>query len=274
MSEEFDKKLGGDFIAQVPDAPGVYLFYDGSGALLYVGKAKSLRRRLQQYRLAGRKKAQRKMRLIVRKASALNYEICASERAALLRENQLIQEHRPPLNIAGAFAFLYPYLGIKRGERLLSLCYTTQGAAMQEHGFELWGAFRSRDTVGEAYEALINLLSLIGHLDQSERELYSAIPYTRIAGFRQLDPSWAEDCAAFFAGQSARCLERLVAELLEKPRARRQAAEVQTQLKVLRYYFVSEAQKLRLALTRSGRTAAWIAQEERDQLFLGLDQDD
>ena len=52
----FDQRFGVDFLAGVPTAPGVYRFLDAAGALLYVGKAGSLRRRLAQYRTAGRKK--------------------------------------------------------------------------------------------------------------------------------------------------------------------------------------------------------------------------
>ena len=56
----FDQRFGVDFLAGVPTAPGVYRFLDAAGALLYVGKAGSLRRRLAQYRTAGRKKNERK----------------------------------------------------------------------------------------------------------------------------------------------------------------------------------------------------------------------
>jgi excinuclease ABC subunit C len=69
----FDTKFGADFLAGVPTEPGVYRFYDVEGALLYVGKATSLRGRLGQYRTAGRKKKERKRR-------ALSPRSCASAR--------------------------------------------------------------------------------------------------------------------------------------------------------------------------------------------------
>ena len=49
-----------------PAAPGVYRFHDAAGGLLYIGKAANLRRRLGQYRLAGRRKKERKRRALVR----------------------------------------------------------------------------------------------------------------------------------------------------------------------------------------------------------------
>ena len=73
----FDRKfaLGGDgersALAEVPLAPGVYIFRDEAGLPLYVGKAARLRRRLAQYRNATRKKRDRKMSAIVRCSAAL-----------------------------------------------------------------------------------------------------------------------------------------------------------------------------------------------------------
>jgi hypothetical protein len=52
--QPFDRKFGADFLAGVPSAPGVYHFYDAVGVLLYVGKARDLRRRLGQYRTTRR----------------------------------------------------------------------------------------------------------------------------------------------------------------------------------------------------------------------------
>lgn len=273
MNPEFDRKLGSDFISSVPDAPGVYVFRDSKAEIIYVGKAKNLRRRLQQYRLADRKKAQRKMRMIVKRAASVSFEICTSETEALLRENFLIQTHRPSFNVAGAYSFLYPYLGFKVSERLISFCHTTKPEEMERLGFQLWGAFRSRDAVSEAYESIVSLLGFLAHVDHSERDLYREVPYTSIHGFRQLEFTWEADWRSFFSGESSRCLDRLVESLLEKPRARQDAAAVQLHLKILRFFFVSEAKKLRLAMNRKGLAAQRIAQAERDQLFISLEID-
>ena len=102
----FDRKFGAGFLAGVPAAPGVYRFHDAAGGLLYVGKAGSLRRRLAQYRTAGRKKRERKRRALVKAAAAITWEVCESELAASLRELRLIQTFRPRRNVAGAFSFL------------------------------------------------------------------------------------------------------------------------------------------------------------------------
>jgi hypothetical protein len=67
----FDPNIGADRIRELPCGPGVYLFRDASGRVLYAGRAKDLRRRLAGYRTASRRKAQRKMRTLVREAASL-----------------------------------------------------------------------------------------------------------------------------------------------------------------------------------------------------------
>jgi len=270
---EFDKKWGADFLGSVPHESGVYLFRNEKAEVIYVGKAKNLRRRLAQYRQAPQRKAYRKMRRIVKAAATLEFQICPSEKEALLLENKLILDLKPVLNVAGAFSFLYPCLGLKAdAERahLLTLCYTTSPDALQVLGFELYGAFRSRVITGEAFDALAYLLAFLGHHTPAERKQYGELPFTRIISFRQMTEGWALDLQALFRGESSRCLERLVLELLEKPDARQLAGEIQLHLKNLTYFYKAEAVKLRLALSQLGIDGSMIPQNERDRLFLSL----
>ena len=99
----FDQRFGVDFLAEVPTQPGVYRLYDEAGTLLYVGKAANLRRRLGQYRTAGRKKRERKRRALVKAATSITWEVCESALAATLAEIRLIQTLRPPRNVTSAF---------------------------------------------------------------------------------------------------------------------------------------------------------------------------
>lgn len=273
MKADFDKKWGSDFIRSLPDTAGIYLFRDEKAELIYVGKAKNLRQRLTQYRHAAAKKAHRKMRLIVRKASTLEVQICASETEALLLENQLIQKHRPLYNVVGAYAFLYPYLGLKVSSarpRELALCYTTQAEAMESQGFQLFGAFRSREISGLAFDALAELFTYVGHDDPAQRSAFGRISFTRIVCLRQIDADWLDLLQSFFRGESGEVMHRLFVHLLEKPGARRHAEQVQIQFRNLRSFFTSEAVRLRVALNHHGLNVSMIPQEERDSLFLAL----
>jgi excinuclease ABC subunit C len=81
-----------------PRSPGVYLMLDARGKILYVGKAKDLRARLHNYALEGGDGRPQIPHMLNRLAS-VRCIVTSSEKEALLLENTLIKEHRPPFNI-------------------------------------------------------------------------------------------------------------------------------------------------------------------------------
>lgn len=97
--------------ASVPDSPGVYLFRDAAHRVLYVGKAKSLRKRTAQY--FSRDLASRTVAM-VHAAESLEWIVTETEVAALMLEYTLIKEHRPRFNIRLRDDKSFPYLAISR----------------------------------------------------------------------------------------------------------------------------------------------------------------
>ena len=69
--KSFDRKFGREFMAGLPAKPGIYKIYDSSGLLIYIGKAKNLKRRLSQYRNAKRCKKHLKMRTLAGEATRI-----------------------------------------------------------------------------------------------------------------------------------------------------------------------------------------------------------
>ncbi len=88
------KKLSEDY-NRLPDKPGVYFFQNSKGKIFYIGKAKSLKKRVQNY---FSNTAPRKAKKIVRQSSRLGFQTTKSELTALLAEAELIKKHNPPLN--------------------------------------------------------------------------------------------------------------------------------------------------------------------------------
>ncbi len=99
-----------------PRDPGVYLMADGRGKVLYVGKAKNLRARLQHYAGGGRDDRPQIPHLL-RRTAAVRCIVTSSEKEALLLENTLIKEHRPPFNVFLRDDKEYLLLRIDRSER-------------------------------------------------------------------------------------------------------------------------------------------------------------
>jgi len=98
---------------EIPDSPGAYLFRDRHGAVLYAGKAKSLRKRVANYfgaELSVRTQA------MVDRAASVDWIVTDNEVEALMVEYSLIQKHRPRFNIRLRDDKSFPYLAITRSE--------------------------------------------------------------------------------------------------------------------------------------------------------------
>src|ERR1700733_8940680 len=96
-------------VDQLPPSPGVYLFQDAAGSILYVGKARSLRSRVKSYFLESRW-MDAKTGSLVREIADLEYIVVDKEREALALENNLIKQHQPKFNILLRDDKTYPYI--------------------------------------------------------------------------------------------------------------------------------------------------------------------
>jgi excinuclease ABC subunit C len=96
-------------VASLPLDPGVYLFKDVLGTILYIGKAGSLRHRVRSYFLDS-KVLDAKTGSLVREIADLDYIVVDNEREALALENNLIKQHKPKFNIMLRDDKTYPYI--------------------------------------------------------------------------------------------------------------------------------------------------------------------
>jgi excinuclease ABC subunit C len=85
-------------ISAFPHLPGIYMFKDGGGSILYVGKARDLRKRIANY-FRGGDALDVKTRIMLSKAADFEYAVTSSEKEALLLEASLIKKHRPRYNV-------------------------------------------------------------------------------------------------------------------------------------------------------------------------------
>ena len=263
----FDQRFGADFLAEVPPAPGVYRFLDAAGTILYVGKAANLRRRLAQYRTAGRRKRERKRRAIVTAAARITWEVHASPLDAALAEVRLIQSLRPARNVASAYPFLYPLVGVHEAGSETYFCLTTSPAAFP--AFRFHGAFRSREVTREAFFSLMRLLRFAGHPVPKHRcRRLGAAPHSFVLGFRRLPHGSAARWGRLLDGSSREALEALVLELLEHPGAVARREETHADLKAIGRFFRVEASALARARAATGYATYPVPQNDRDLLFL------
>src|SRR5437879_6083004 len=95
----------------LPDRPGVYLFRDAEGRVLYVGKARSVRKRVQNYFGAPSGLAARTQGLMMA-ARRVEFIVVTGEVQALMLEFALIQQHKPRFNVRYRDDKSYPYLAV------------------------------------------------------------------------------------------------------------------------------------------------------------------
>jgi excinuclease ABC subunit C len=100
-----------DLLKSFPATPGIYQFYDIKGHLLYVGKAKNLKKRVQSY--FNKLHDTFRLRILVNKIHDIKYIVVGSEQDALLLENNLIKQHQPRYNIQLKDDKTFPWICIK-----------------------------------------------------------------------------------------------------------------------------------------------------------------
>ena len=105
---------------ELPDQPGVYLFKDRRGTVLYVGKATSIRKRVAGH-FSGRSSGE-----MVGRITSIDFLVTETEAEALLAEQQFIKRHRPRFNIRLRDDKSYPYIGISLDEEFPRVYFTRE----------------------------------------------------------------------------------------------------------------------------------------------------
>ena len=109
VNPQFDFQQLKDKVAQLPLAPGVYLYKDSAGKVIYVGKAKILRARVRNY-FSEDKLAEPKTGSLIAEARDLDYILVDNEKEALALENNLIKQYKPRFNVLLRDDKTYPYI--------------------------------------------------------------------------------------------------------------------------------------------------------------------
>jgi predicted GIY-YIG superfamily endonuclease len=116
--------LGENFFRQAPEQAGVYVMRDAAENILYIGKAKNLRQRLQNYRVANPDRMPRRHLRMVRQVARIEFQFCASEIAALKQEAKLLRTLKPRFNRAGVWPATTRFLVWRQLDERLELGVT------------------------------------------------------------------------------------------------------------------------------------------------------
>jgi excinuclease ABC subunit C len=128
----------------LPDSPGVYLFYGGDGELLYVGKARSIRKRVASHFSGGETR-------LTSRVDRIDTLVTATEAEALLAEQSFIKRHRPRFNIRLRDDKSYPYVAVSLDEDYPRVYFTRE---KHRSGRAYFGPFSSAKRVRETLDLL------------------------------------------------------------------------------------------------------------------------
>ncbi|HUU55559.1 MAG TPA: excinuclease ABC subunit UvrC [Armatimonadota bacterium] len=145
-------------IEELPDLPGVYLYKDVSGDVLYVGKAQSLRSRVRSYFQPSADLEPRKQ-LMIDQVRDLDFVVLESEREALILEFTLIQKHRPRYNVRYRDDKSYPYIRIDPRDEYPALCVVRQRAVARD-GARYFGPYLSTRAMWQTIRLLRRVFGL------------------------------------------------------------------------------------------------------------------
>ncbi|RYU63281.1 excinuclease ABC subunit UvrC [Methylolobus aquaticus] len=137
------------FLATLTQRPGVYRMLDGQGEVIYVGKAKNLKRRLASH--FGQGDASSKQRAMITRVRDVQVTVTHTEREALLLENQLIKAHKPRYNINLRDDKSYPYITVSTHQEFPRVSFHRGARPKQGRHF---GPFASAGAVRESLKLL------------------------------------------------------------------------------------------------------------------------
>lgn len=143
-------------LKKLPARPGVYIMHDADDAIIYVGKAISLRNRVRSYFRESTNKSP-KIEKMVTKIARFEYIVTDSELEALVLENNLIKEHSPKYNTMLKDDKTYPYIKVTLGEEYPRVLFSRQ---MKKDRSKYFGPFKSAFAVKDTIELINKLYKL------------------------------------------------------------------------------------------------------------------
>src|ERR671923_2802241 len=149
INPQLEPAEGGSVAEQrrsLPDEPGVYTFRDRDGDVLYVGKARSIRKRV-----GGHFSGKTRTRAMTEQVDAIEFFVTGTEAEALLAEQQFIKRHRPLFNIRLRDDKSYPYIGVSLDEEFPRVYFTRE---RHRSGRVYFGPFSSAKRVRETLDLL------------------------------------------------------------------------------------------------------------------------
>ncbi len=220
MATDIDDRLR-EVVQRLPDSPGVYKFYNDENTLIYIGKAKSIKKRVSSY-FSKSSGINRKTLKLVSEIAAIDYTVANSEFDALLLENNFIKQNQPKYNILLKDDKTFPYICILR-ERFPRIIYTRK--YLPEQG-EYFGPYSS-------VVAMKNVLELT-------RKLYSIRTCSLLLSESNIEQKKFKVCLEFHLGNCKGPCEGLYDEISYREEIEQARNILKGNMNVVYQYFIKQ----------------------------------
>ena len=136
----------------IPSKPGIYLYRNKEGHILYVGKAIDLKKRVRSYFSKTHKES--RISALVNEIRSIDYYVTDNEVEALIMENNFIKENKPPYNVAYRDDKTYPYLAINISHKFPRIRYTRE---RRRKGTKYFGPYTSANSMRDTLDLIISV---------------------------------------------------------------------------------------------------------------------
>jgi excinuclease ABC subunit C len=220
MAADMDDRLK-DVVQRLPDSPGVYKFYNQDDVLIYIGKAKSIKKRVSSY-FSKSSGINRKTLKLVSEIARIDYTVSNTEFDALLLENNFIKQNQPKYNILLKDDKTFPYICILK-ERFPRIIYTRK--YLPEQG-EYFGPYSS-------VVAMKNVLELT-------RKLYSIRTCSLLLSESNIEQKKFKICLEYHLGNCKGPCENLYDEKSYKEEIEQARHILKGNLNIVYQYFINQ----------------------------------
>jgi excinuclease ABC subunit C len=220
MAVDIDDRLR-EVVQRLPDSPGVYKFYNHEGILIYIGKAKSIKKRVGSY-FSKSSGINRKTLRLVSEIANIDYTVSNSEFDALLLENNFIKQNQPKYNILLKDDKTFPYICILK-ERFPRIIYTRKYLPQQG---EYFGPYSS-------VVAMKNVLELT-------RKLYSIRTCSLLLSEANIEQRKFKVCLEFHLGNCKGPCENLYDEKSYREEIEQARHILKGNLNIVYQYFINQ----------------------------------
>ncbi|MBI5232178.1 MAG: excinuclease ABC subunit UvrC [Coriobacteriales bacterium] len=142
-------------VASVPDRPGVYLWKGAEGQVLYVGKAKSLRKRMRQYVMG--QDDREKVPVMMEQVASFDYVVTETEVDSLVLEKNLIKQFRPDFNVDYRDDKSYPFIAITTGDPYPAIKFTRE---KRKPGTRYFGPYTNANAARETIDVVRRIVPI------------------------------------------------------------------------------------------------------------------